>query len=159
MPVLRQIFDAKGKYRRCEHDDIGPHFLKISQFIPELEHLSFQERMMEAVEEGDAWCLGGAFLYYTRENKRISHGVAMFGMGVQMDFLALLIGVFSFEDHDTHIMRFGLHEGKEIQEYKTLLTVTSIKRTHKNPNLPLLIRVDDFRVKMIKLLKAAGIRP
>jgi len=159
MPVLRQIFDAKGKYRKCVLADIGRHYERIAQWIPDFEKLPFQQRMKESIEEGKAWCTENAFLYYTKEDARIAHGTAMFGMSHPTEFLALLIGIFSFEDHDTHIMRFKLHPGKDIQEYKALLTVTSIKRTHNNPDHPLLIRVDAFRNKCIKAFDKAGIKP
>ena len=157
MPVLKQIFDAKRDHRRCEPSDVHGHFDQIKHWIPKEEHKQFQERMLSCIEEGDAWHTDHTFLYYRREDRRISHGVAMNGMKYPMEMLSLFIGVFSIEDHDTHIMRFALHPGKFMEEYKTLLTVTSIKRTHRNPNHPLLIRVDDFRKKIIQLLDNTGI--
>jgi hypothetical protein len=154
MPVLKQIFEARKEYRRCVPEDVGHHFARIQKWIPEEENVEFKERMVNCIADDNAWCNEKTFLYYEKENYRISHGVAMFGMDYPMDMLSLFISVFSLEDHDTHIMRFRLHPGKFMEEYKTLLTVTSIKRTHKNPDHPLLIRVDDFRKKVCKMLDA-----
>lgn len=158
MPVLKQIFADKRNYRLCVPADIGRHFETIKHWVPEGEKEEFQKRMLTCIEEKDAWCTENTFLYYTREDKRISHAVALFGMDYPMEMLALFIGVFSFEDHLTHIMRFTLHPDKFLEEYKSLLTVTSIRRTHANPKHPLLIRVDDFRKKIAKLLDDTGIR-
>jgi len=158
MPVLKQFFDKRRHYKPCIPADIKRHFDKIKHWIPDEEKEEFQKRMLACIKEGDAWCTDNTFLYYTRENLRISIGVAIFGMKYPMEILSLFIGIFSFEDHDTHIIRFKLHPGKFMEEYKTLLTMTSIRRTHINPNHPLLIRVDDFKKKIVKMLNHSGIK-
>ena len=132
--------------------DVKRHFAKIAHWIPEDEAEQFQERMKSCVEAGHAWKLNDAFLYYDPQDKRISYGVALYGMDEPMDVLSLFIGIFTFEDTDTCIMRFKLHEGKFMQEYKSLLTIVSMKRTHHNPEHPLMIRIDDLRNRMIDLL-------
>lgn len=132
--------------------DIGNHFQSIKHWIPEGEKESFQERMADCVEDETAWCLGGAFLYYKKIDRRISHGVALFGRKDNTDLLALFAGVFSLEDNDTHKMRFKLHPGKLMDEYKTLLTVTSMKRNHRDPDHPLMVPVHELREKFVKIL-------
>ena len=114
--------------------------------------------MLDCIEDRNAWHTDNTFLYYKMQDKRIAHGIAIFGMNYPMEMLALFIGVFSLEDHVTHIIRFKLHPGKFLEEYKSLLTDTSIMRTHANPSHPLLIRVDDFRKKICKLLDDTGIK-
>jgi hypothetical protein len=157
MSVIKQILETKKEYRRCLPADVGSHFMKIKHWIPKKEHKKFRSRMLESIKEGNAWMNEKVFLYYTREDARISHGVAIYGMDHPLDMLSLFISVFHFEDNDTAIMRFALHPGKFIQEYKSLLTSESIKRTHINPNHPLQIRVDAFRSKKYKMLAAGSL--
>lgn len=152
MPVLKQIFDDKRKYRPCFTEDIKPHFEQIKHWIPEDQHIQFQVRMALSVNENHAWCSKNTFLYYTREDKRMSHGVAIFGMDHPVEMLSLFTGVFYFEDRETAMLRFTLHPGKMIKEYKSLLTVTSMMRAHADPTHPLMIRVDAFREKMIRII-------
>ncbi len=153
MPVLKQIYEGRKDYRRCVPADIGRHFDRMKEWITNGERNEFESLMLECIEAGTAWCNKNTFLYYLKENKRYAQGVAIFGMAHPMDMLSLFIGVFSFEDTDTAIMRFRLHPGKFIQEYKALLTVVSIKRTHRDPNHQLMIRVSEFRDKIFKMLK------
>jgi len=134
--------------------DIGNHYQSIKHWIPEGEKESFQERMADCVEDEHAWCLGDAFLYYQKSDKRMAHGVALFGREKNTDLLALFASVFSLEDNDTHNMRFQLHPGKLMSEYKSLLTVISMKRHHRDPNHPLMIPVQHLREKFTKILKS-----
>jgi len=152
MPVLKEIFDRKLECRRCLTSDIDPHFDQIKHWIPEDQHAEFKTRMALSVNENHAWCSENTFLYYTKENERLAHGVAIFGMNNPVEMLSLFTGVFYFSDRETCMLRFALHPGKMIQEYKSLLTVSSMMRAHANPNHPLMIRVDHFRQKMIKLI-------
>ncbi len=154
MPVLKQIFEARKEYRRCVPEDVHAHFVKMKQWVPEAEHAEFQERMLNCIEAGYAWCNKNCHIYYEMKNRRIAHGVALYGMDHPMDMLSLFISVFSLEDHDTHILRFRLHPGKSMQEYKSMLTMASMMRNHKNPDHPLMIRVDDFRKKICRMLDA-----
>jgi len=133
------------------------HFAKIKHWIPKKEHKEFKNRMLTCQQKGTAWMNENAFLYYSRDDSRISHGIAIYGMDHPLDMLSLFISVFHFEDNDTAIMRFALHPGKFIQEYKSLLTSESIKRTHINPNHPFQIRVDAFRSKTYKMLAAGSL--
>lgn len=133
-------------------DDIGRHFDQIKHWINETEHEEFLVRMLECIEQRTAWCSENTFLYYKKENARQSIGVAIFGMDYPIEMLTLFTGVFYFEDRKTAMLIFKLHDGKMIDEYKSLLTVTSIERSHVDPSHPLMIRVDAFRNKMIKLI-------
>ena len=158
MPVLDNLFKQKQNYRRCVLADIVNHYQFIKHWVPEGEKEAFQERMADCVEDETAWCLNDAFLYYEKVNARMAYGVALYGMDNAVDMLSLFIGVFSFEDNDTHMLRFKLHPGKFMQEYKSLLTVISMKRNHHDPDHPLMVRVDDFRKKIVKLLNLNDVR-
>jgi len=142
----------KEDYRRCMPADIGPHFDQIKHWVAEEEHDEFMERMLTCIEQRHAWQTKNTFLYYTKENERQAIGVAIFGMDNAMEMLSLFTGVFYFQDYKTCMLRFALHPGKFMQEYKSLLTITSMERAHKNPKHPLMIRVDHFRKKMIGLI-------
>lgn len=157
MPVLRDIVRNHDKYRPCVPSDIGRHFEQIKHWIPHGEVPAFQERMLASIEEGNAYCTENTFLYYVKENERIAHGIALYAQNHPQEFMSMLIGIFTFEDVQTYILRFKLHPGKELEEYRTLLTDTSIHRTHRDPNHPLLIRINELRDKWIKLLANAGV--
>lgn len=130
------------------------HFAKIKQWIPEEEWIEFQERMEDCVEDETAWCTENTFLYYTKIDRRMSHGVALFGYEFTEELLSMFIGVFTKEDQETCMMRFKLHQGKLIEEYRSMLTLTSIKRNRRSPEHPLMIRVDDFRKKIDHIAKS-----
>ena len=153
MPVLKHILNNSRNYRRCVLSDIGNHYQSIKHWIPEGEKKAFQERMADAVEEENAWCLGDTFLYYTKDGKRIATGVALFGQNHNTDMLALFTGVFSLEDTDTCRMRFQLHPGKLMSEYKSLLTPTSMKRHNRNPEHPLMSDIQALRLKLVTAIK------
>ena len=154
MPVLTHILNNARKYRRCILADTGAHYQKIKHWIPEGEKKSFQERMADAIEDETAWCTENTFLYYKKEDARMSTGVALFGMDHVPELLSMFMGVFTAEDETTCLLRFQLHPGKDIAEYKNMLTVMSMKRAHSDPKHPLMIRVDDFRKKIVKMLDA-----
>lgn len=149
MPETPKIFGTKYKYEQCMLCDVGPHFDKIREWIPDEEYIEFNERMMNCVEEGTAWRTKNTFIYYEMQNKRISYGVALFGKEHAAELMALFIGVFGHEDKTTSVMRFKLHPGKMMEEYKAMLTEISIKRTHANPNHALMVRIDELRKKFI----------
>ncbi len=153
MPVLRQLYETRKKYRRCTPADIGHHFGRMKEWITDGERNEFESLMLECIEAGTAWCNDKTHLYYLKKNKRYAQGVALFGMNHPMEMLALFISVFTFQDIETAIIQFRLHPGKFIQEYKALLTVTSIKRTHRDPNHQLMIRIDEFRNKLTRMLR------
>ena len=153
MPVALNILGHRQIYEACSLADVGPHFDKIHQWIPDKEYIEFNERMMDCVDQGTAWKTENTFLYYSIQNKRISHGVAMYGCEHPMEFIGLLVGIFGTEDKTTAIMRFKLHPGKVLEEYKAMLTDVSIERTHRDPNHPLLVRIDDLRRKFIATMK------
>jgi len=149
--------DLRGKYyefRVCTLDDIKPHFDMVEKFVPLYEHDSFIERMRAAIELKTAFVLAdnSCFLYYINKHPCCAEGVAMFGKKVPMKMLALMSGIFRDIDKDTFKIDFNLHPEKFLQEYKSMLTSTSIKR-HIDKRYPLVVRVDDFRNKINKLVK------
>ncbi len=152
MPVLREIFNQKEDYRRCELADVSFHFYKIAHWIPEEEKVAFMARMVDSIQEKHAWQSKNTFLYYTKENERQATGIAIFGMDHPVEMLSLFTGVFYFEDRTTAMLRFALHPDKMIKEYKSMLTVTSMQRAHADRDHPLMIRVDAFRQKMIRII-------
>lgn len=157
MPVLRNILRNRNSFRDCTEEDVIPHFEKIKHWIPEGEWPAFQSRMVEAIKERKAFCTPNTFLYYTKEDARMAHGIALFGAEHQIELLSLFVGVFTHADTDTCLLRFKLHPGKFLEEYRTLLTTTSIHRTHRDPNHPLLVRVNDLRTKWFKLMEDGGV--
>ena len=153
MPETTNILGTKTYYEACSLSDVGPHFDKISRWVPEEEYIEFNERMMDCVEAGNAWKTEHTFLYYEHINRKIAHGVALYGSESPMELLALFIGVFWQQDQGTGIMRFKLHPGKFMEEYRALLTDISIKRTHADPDHPLMVRIDHLRKKFRNIMQ------
>lgn len=153
------LLGHEQEFRQCTLDDIEPHFATITGFIPAEEAVEFKVRMLECVEAGTAYtmCDGSCFLYYKNYTKWAAHGVALYGKKAPLRLLALFAGIFGYLDTVTFKMDFVLHPEKFVAEYKSLLTLTSLKR-HHNPKDPLVIRIDHLRNKIIKLteLRAVG---
>jgi sorbitol-specific phosphotransferase system component IIC len=139
--------------RKCNLEDIPSHFSSVSNFIPEKEKFQYQNRMSECVKAGTAFVIkdGKAFLYYHKTNKKaFAVGVSMNGIGVPLEMTALFYGIFKKADTDVIFLRFALHQGKQISEYKSLLTPESIKR-HKSIKDPVMVRVDRMLEKLDSL--------
>lgn len=153
MPETTNILGGKTRYEDCRLCDVGHHFDKISHWVPKEEHVDFNERMMMCVEAGNAWRTKNTFLYYEKVNLRIAHGIALYGRENPMELLALFIGVFWQQDKDTGLLRFKLHPGKFMEEYRALLTEISMKRTHTDPDHPLTVRIDSLRKKFRNIMQ------
>ncbi|MCP4487735.1 MAG: hypothetical protein GY820_10525 [Gammaproteobacteria bacterium] len=132
------------------------HFEKIKHWIPEAEWPEFTERMADAVLNGQAFVMTHScvFLYYSVKSRDQLYGVALYGKENPVDLLALFIGVFGYVDKTAFRMEFKLHPGKEILEYKALLTPVSCKRAASDPNHPLSVRIDQLKKKVCAIDKA-----
>ncbi len=147
MPVIYDIQKKGIRYRRCRPTDIEDHFAKIRHWVTDENGGSFKKRMLEAVKRKTAWCTENTFLYYVSDGKA-GIGYALFGRDYPVELISLFMGVFSYHDKDTAFIRFKLHPGKMVDEYKTLLTSVSMSRYHtSNETHPLMIRVDELRKK------------
>jgi len=144
--------------KSCTEEDVSKHFACVEKYIIESDRIPFQNRMRRCIAEGTAFALTDdtCFIYYMSTTKHRATGIALFGEGVPMKMIALFTGVFREIDKDTFAMEFRLHPGKMLNEYKSLLTLTSIKR-HANINYPLMIRIDRLKEKIHELHTARGI--
>ena len=133
----------------CTQKDIAVHFDQIKDVVTDIPHNEFKQRMSQCVEAGSAYMLsdGSCFLYYLNSLPFKAEGVALYGKHATHKMLALFAGVFTTIDTHTFKIEFKLHPGKFIQEYKSLLTKTSMKR-QVVPGYPLVVRVDVLRNKI-----------
>ena len=140
-------------------EDINPHYEIIRQWVGDLEEDFFKERMSECVADGTAFKVGESdcFLYYKKKNRRMADGIAMYGKGQPLKMLALICGIFTVHDRETFILQFKLHVGKIVDEYKSMITRTSIKRSMTG-DAPLTVRVDKLGKKLCDLSEARGER-
>lgn len=155
MPETTSIFQQRVPFKRCLLHQIPEHFEKVKHWVPEEEWPSFKSRMADAVEEETAWCTENTFIYYKVKNKRVADAVALFGMGYAVEMLALLQGVFTKIDRSICMMRFRTHDGKHIEEYRSLLRKSAIRKWHQDHNAVLHIRIDKLRDKIIKNIHKA----
>jgi hypothetical protein len=157
MPIIDKLVNPDTKCRECVMSDISVHFKKVEHWIPEEDKTSFQERMYDCVETESAWCTDNTFLYYIKNDKRLAVGVALLGKENAMELLSLFIQVFYVHDKETCMLRFQLHPGKFMEEYRSLLTTISMQRHHQNNKHPLMIRVDELRAKLVKLAERSNV--
>jgi len=152
MPVLNSVF-GKVEYRQCVPADIGRHYEQIKHWITDTSRKEFEGKMLQAIEEGSAWCTENTFLYYVGEGKGIVYGAALYGHKHPQELMSLFVAVFWFHDKRAQKLRFKLHQGKTLQEYKTLLSIPSIRRVHMNEEKLAMIRVDKLRKRMSSWLR------
>jgi len=146
------------EFRNCVESDVERHFNKVREYIePELQddHL---KRMYSCMEDGTAFVTKGdeCFMYYKKTKKAFSDAVSIYGKGHPMKMMAMIAGIpenAPEDKKDTLFMYLALHRGKDIKEYKGMLTKTAIYR-HKNNGDKLLIRTD----KLVKKFEDIKLR-
>lgn len=159
MIITKDFFGKDHTILPCRAEDVDVHFSKISDVIPSEEVIQFKKRMSVCINAGTAYTLsdGSCFLYYHNYKSWAAEGVALYGTGSPVKMLALFAGIFREIDHETFKLDFHLHAGKLISEYKSILTLISMKR-YRMPGHPVTVRIDELFKKMDKLYKARGIQ-
>lgn len=153
------LFGKEHNIIPCVMSDIPVHFDLVKDVIPSEEVIQYQQRMSECINAGSAYTLsdGSCFLYYNNVKPFRAHGVALYGKNVPEKMLALFAGIFTDIDTHTFKLEFALHPGKFVSEYKSIITLTSIKR-QGIPGYPLVIRIDKLRDKINILYRKRGIK-
>ena len=153
------IFGREHSIKQCTTEDIPVHFNAIKEMIPEKEALEFYMRMEECVMAGSAYAIDNdsCFLYYINYERDLAHGVALYGKDHATEMLVLFSCVFNELDTNTFKLDFKLHPGKFLQEYKSLLTMISMKRMNRDPDHPLVIRIDDIKRKINHIYERKGL--
>jgi len=158
MIIVPDLFGVDHEIVPCTEQDIEVHFNLIKDVIPSEEVIQFQQRMSECILAGSAYTLSNSncFLYYLNYKPCCAKGIALYGKESPMDIITLFIGVFTLIDTKTFKLGFGLHAGKLVKEYKSLITLTSLKR-QRIPGHPLVIRIDELKKKLTKLYRVRGL--
>jgi len=158
MTIVVDIFGRRQKIVPCTAEDIDVHFAIIKDVIPGEEVIQFKQRMAECITAGSAYTLsdGSCFLYYLNYKPCCANGVALYGKQSPIKMLALLDGIFREIDTHTFKLDLFLHEGKEVSEYKSLFTKTSMKR-QTTKGYPLVIRTDKIHAKIDAVKKKRGL--
>ena len=146
--------------KHCTADDAPIHYAKVENFIPEDEREEYYVRMLECVELGTAYALSddSCFLYYKNEDvqPKFAEGVSLYGVGSSLKTMAMFLGIFTKLDKKTFVIKFKTHPGKFVSEYKSIVTLSSIKN-HNMTNSPLVVRVDMMLTKILALAKKRGV--
>lgn len=155
-----EVPDLMGKtqtIKLCLFGDVKTHYDKIRHYIPAEEEEEFCKRMCECIDLGTAFSISDdCFLYYRNSTKYLSEGIALYGQPDPLQILTLFTGIFNNIDTDTFTMKFHLHPEKFAEEYKSLLSITSIKKNHQT-GYPLVVRIDHLKIKIKKLYELKGL--
>lgn len=146
--ITTTLRGTKIEFRYCTPDDIHEHFKKIEDVIEPENQEEHEQRMLECVLEKTAFVTasGNCFLYYKKTKPKFADGVALEGRGHPMEMIALLSGIFRSLDDKTWFVYFKLHSNKFINEYKGLMSKSSIHR-HLKSSDPILVRTDKLLAK------------
>lgn len=157
--LTKDLFGNTYEIRQCTVDDIPKHFEKVADAVPTEDHDAYKYRMSECIEAGTAFTLtdDSCFIYYLNYNNIAAVGSVLYGKNAPMKLIALLSGVFRILDKITFKLDFHLHPGSFVQDYKSLITETSLKRQN-NREYPLVVRIDHLKAKIDKIHKRRGIK-
>lgn len=159
MITSRDLFGKEHTILPCTVDDVAAHFEKIrSTVTTDTEETPFKQKMLQCIEAGTAYKLSdeSCFFYYLNSTSRLAEGVALFGQGNPAKITALFRGVTGQIDTQTLKVSFHRHKGKALQEYRNIVTLTSLKR-QSIEGYPLVIRMDELKAKADKLYLKMGI--
>lgn len=137
----------------CTADDVKPHYEKIRHWVSDVTEVDFKRRMLSSINEGHAFKISdnSCFLYYIEDTPRIAEGVAFYGKNSPLSTVALVTTVFPDMDPETFIIKFALHKGKSINEYRGILTKKSVVKAMRGIS-PLIVRVDHLTEKFKGLI-------
>lgn len=143
------------EFRNCTESDVPRHFEKIKEYIePEFQndHLA---KMYSCVEDKTAFVTKGdeCFMYYKKTKEAFADAVSIYGKNHPLMMMAMIAGIPKHvpeDKKDTIFLYLALHKGKDIKEYKGMLSKAAIYR-HKTNGDRLLIRTDDLIKKFEKL--------
>jgi hypothetical protein len=147
------IFQSKYPTVPCSSADVDKHYEQIKHWITDTGEQVFKQRMHACIAAGTAYKALDCFLYYLPQTKRYAHGIAIFNGSYPQNLLALFENVFLGYDQKTQVLQFQLHNGKFVDEYRSLLTRKSIKGYLLNKT-PVTVRIDAMRKKYTKLHQA-----
>jgi hypothetical protein len=152
-----EVFGGTFNIELCTLDDIDPHYEKVKHWITDMKPSAYKARMREAVEIGKAFKLAdsSSFLYYILTNPQIGEGVAYYGKGNPLGTIAMIIAIFGYLDKRTFAIRFALHDGKSIDEYRSIITKSSLSR-YITSGTHVMARTDDLIKKYKALVEARG---
>ena len=157
MITFKDFFGKEHTITSCTEQDIDVHFALIKDVIPVDEITQFKERMAECIEAGSAYTISSdCFLYYLNYKPCCANGVALYGKNSPSKLLTLFAGIFSQLDTHTFKLNFKLHAGKMVQEYKSIITLTSLKR-QRIKGYPLVIRIDKLKNKITAIYNKRGL--
>lgn len=159
MIETQDLYGNKYNIKSCTVLDIPKHYELVSSFIPENDKETYIECMNKSVEAGTAFALedDSCFLYYLNYKKCLAHGCAIYGKGNPSKMIALLMGIFWKIDTNTFKLDFALHSTSFIEEYKSIITLVSLKRRNQDPKRPLVVRIDELKNKLKPLAESRGI--
>jgi len=152
-----EVFGGSFVIERCTPEDIDAHYETVRHWVTDVTEKWYKGRMVAAVAAGTAFKLSdsSSFLYYIHTNPQIGEGVAYYGKGNPLGTLAMIIAIFGYIDKRTFALRFMLHKGKSIDEYRSIITKSSLKN-YVTTGSHVMARTDMLIKKYKALVQAHG---
>lgn len=154
----KSITGTEVEFRNCVESDVLHHYDKVEQWIEPHYREEYLKKMYSCMEDKTAFVTKGdeCFMYYKKTKKSFADAVTIYGKNHPIKMMAMITGIpksVPDDKKDTIFLYMALHEGKDINEYKGMLTKAAIYRHRKNGD-KLLIRTD----KLIKKFEELRLR-
>jgi hypothetical protein len=152
--------DLKGNkhtVRKCTAEDVFVHFSIVQYLIPNSDQKSYLTVMKDCAKSGIAFCIDNdCFIYAQYSGKQSVNAFSFYGKGKALKTLAMIFYILFNFDKKLMMLKFNLHKGLNVNDFKSLLTDIAIKRQFI-PNRPILVRCDTLRNKLLSLYTKRGI--
>ena len=143
------------EFRNCVESDVVRHYEKVKEYIEVNYRTEYLKKMYSCMEDKTAFVTKNdeCFMYYKKTKKSFADAVTIYGKDHPVKMMAMITGIPKHvpeDKKDTVFLYMSLHEGKDINEYKGMLSKTAIYR-HKRNGDRLLIRTDKLIEKFEQL--------
>ncbi|WAK44650.1 hypothetical protein vBAmePPT11V19_00024 [Alteromonas phage vB_AmeP_PT11-V19] len=156
--LLNDFRGNQVKVERCTLNDVNKHFEAVKHLVPEEDHLEYVDNMGSSVINNMAFKVENkCFIYLDKQAPAIAQAYSLFGNNCPLEVLAMFSCILLLVDKKLFKISFYLHAGKTVKDFKSLLTLTSLKRQIV-PHHPVVIRCDFLRNKLKAMYNRKGIQ-
>jgi hypothetical protein len=146
---LSMLVNPETKVRVCTLDDVDKHYNLVRPLVIGTDENVYKAEMVKAIEQGTAFSVldRSCFVYYLKDDEYSARGISIYGKGNPLGMTALFLGIFNpTRDINTRKISFYPHTTSVINEYKSLLTVKSIRKWYEF-GLPVVVWIKPIRLK------------
>lgn len=149
------LVNPETKVRVCVLDDVDKHYNLVRPLVVDTDEQVYKAQMVKAIEQGTAFSVldGSCFAYYLKDDEYSATGISIYGKGNTIGMTALFLGIFNpTRDTTTRKISFYPHTTSAISEYKSLLTIKSIRKWYEF-GLPVVMLIKPIRLKTEYILR------